>query len=216
VLAEPLNSDERLQTSIELATYYDLTRQLAEAGQRDQALQIMDELISSAPAPFKALVQAAEIEVHLALEDAQAAEQAAGELDATVEALGVELLRFKWLEYMGRIRELQADLAAAADFYRRRIEQSPTGTRALLNLGRCYRKMGKLDQAQEVPKLALLRSPYHPLGLFELAQVEDAQGHRRQATEHLRRSLEVWAQADSTFAPAREAREKLHAWTVAG
>ncbi len=48
-----------------------------------------------------------------------------------------------------------------------------------------------------------------------MALTEDAQGRRRQAIEHLRRALEVWADADSTCAPALEARDKLQVWVEA-
>lgn len=249
ILAEPLSPDERLQTNMELAAYYDLTgqlrraneicshalqegegsasplwiimtrvelaRQLAEAGLREQSLEIVSDLKTGSPLPFKPLVLLAPIEVYLELGDPKAAEDAASEFESVIETMGIELLRFKWLEAMGRIREQQSDFEAACDFYRRRIELAPTGTRAHLDLGRCYRKMSRLNQAQEALELALTRSPYSPRILLEMALTEDAQGRRRQAIEHLRRALEVWADADSTCAPALEARDKLQVWVEA-
>ena len=113
---------------------------------------------------------------------------------------------------MGRIREKQSNFDEASDFFRRRLELTPNAAKGRRDLGRCYRKMGNLDGAQEALKLALLRSPYDPLILHEMAMMEDARGHRTQAILHLKRALKVWAQADSSFAPARESREKLAAW----
>jgi tetratricopeptide (TPR) repeat protein len=154
----------------------------------------------------------APLEVYLTLGDLEEAEKAAGELESTIEATGLELLRFKWLEAMGRIREQQSDFAAACDFYRRRIELAPTGTRAHRFLGRCYRKMGRLAEAREALELALTRSPYNPHTLLEMGLLEEAQGRRREAIGRLERAMEVWAEADSACAPAREAKEKLETW----
>lgn len=75
--------------------------------------------------------------------------------------------------------------------------------------------MGRLAESREALELALSRFPYHPRVLLQLALTKDAQGDRDQAIKHLRRALEVWADADSAYAPAREAREKLQAWSTA-
>ncbi len=249
ILADPLSPDERLQISMELAEYYDLTgqtgrgnqvtrdalqesgesasplwviltraelaRQLAAMGLREESLAILNDLESGVPVSFRPLVVLAPPEVYLELGELDAAESAANDLGSTIETMGLELLRFKWLEAMGRVRERQSDLEAASDFFRQRVELSPTGTRGPLDLGRCYRKMGRLAESREALELALSRLPYHPRVLLQLALSKDAQGDRDQAIKHLRRALEVWADADSACAPAREARDKLQAWSKA-
>ena len=198
-----------------ILTRVELARQLAAAGLRQQSLEVLSDLESASPLSYRPLVLIAPIEVYLELGNLEAAEDAVSELESTIEAMGVEILRFKSLEAMGRIREKQTDFAAACDFFRHRMELAPTGTRGPLDLGRCYRKMGRLKESREALELALTRSPYHPRVLLQMALTEDARGRRDQAMEHLRRALVVWADADSACAPAPEARDKLQAWSKA-
>ncbi|MBD3334531.1 MAG: tetratricopeptide repeat protein [Candidatus Eisenbacteria bacterium] len=208
-------AEGRASTLWILLTKNELARQLARAGRVEDALAMVAELRSSYSLAFKPLVVLAPVEVHLELEDSEAAEKAAGELASTIESMGLELLRFKWLEAMGRIREQQGRFEEAEDFYRRRIDLRPDGVRIYHYLGRCLHKMGRLEEAREALSAALTRSPHQPRVLLEMALVEHESGRTARALEHLRTALDVWSKADSTFAPARQAREKLEDWSRA-
>ncbi len=213
VLGDALREAEGEATPLwMMLTRVELASKLAQAQRRDEALAMVAEVQSKTPLAFRPLAQLAPLEVHLRLGEPEAAEEAARALESTIDVMGLEILRFKWFEAMGRIRELQSDYAAACDFLRRRIELAATGTRAHVDLGRCYRKMGSLEKARETLDLGLSRSPYDPRILFELAKTEHELGRGSRAREHLERALEVWSNADSAYAPAREARETLALW----
>jgi len=189
-----------------------LATALAEAGHPEQALQEVHQLRESTPLPLRPLCYRALVEVTVKLGRLGEAEEAADELAAHIESQGVQLLQFLWLRSMGSIREEQGDFDAACDFYRRRIEQRPAEAQGHYDLGRCYRKMGNLNEARESLASSLQRSPYGPRSNYEMALVEDGLGHRQQALEYLHRALQVWADPDSAYAPAREAREMLRRW----
>ncbi|MBU2693048.1 MAG: protein kinase [Candidatus Eisenbacteria bacterium] len=196
-----------------LLTQIDLARQLAKAGRREQSIEWLDKMKANAPLPYRTLVLLGPLEVYPELGDLTSAEAAADELETIIKAMNLELLRFKWMEAMGRIREKQGNFDEASDFFRRRIEISPAGVAPYRDLGRCYRKMGKFKEAGAALEVALKRAPYHPLTLLEMALTNEAMGRRVPALENLNRVLEIWADADSSFAPAQEARELKRGWS---
>lgn len=195
-----------------ILTQVNLAEWLAGGGQEAEALALLDDILKNCPLPFRPLGLLAPISVHIELGNLEEAESAAADLESMIESLNLGLLRFKWMETMGRIREQQSDYEVALDFFQQRIDLSPTGSEAHLDIGRCHRKAGNLDQAEASLTLALSRSPYNPSILYEMALLADRQGERSRAVDHLERALEVWALADSAYAPVRKARDTLRSW----
>ena len=79
----------------------------------------------------------------------------------------------------------------------------------LRDIGRCYRKLGDLDKAEDYLNDARRVVPADPWVLYELALVAAESGDVDVAVELLESALEVWVDADPEFRYAREAREKL-------
>ena len=74
------------------------------------------------------------------------------------------------------------------------------------DIGRCYRLLGDFDMAESHLLENLARDPYDPMANLELGRVYSESGQHAEARERLEIALEVWADADPGYEPAREAR----------
>jgi tetratricopeptide (TPR) repeat protein len=79
-------------------------------------------------------------------------------------------------------------------------------------IGKCYRKLGEFEKAEETIQKALKLEPFSPLAHYELALVYWQQDEKQQAMEHLKTTLYVWEEADAKYKPAKKAREKFVEW----
>jgi arylsulfatase A-like enzyme/predicted Zn-dependent protease len=75
-----------------------------------------------------------------------------------------------------QLREKQGHLAEAADLYRAEIEDSPRNFRALYNLSRVYRLMGREDDELETLNRTIEVEPDFPLPYFYLARIDLRRG----------------------------------------
>ena len=112
------------------------------------------------------------------------------------------------LSDLGRIEERAGDYEAAIESYRAAMELDPGGN-LHRQVGRVLRKAGRLDEAEAELREALRSVPAHPRTHLEMALLLEVRGDTAGAVEHLGSALAAWENADESFEPAREAREKL-------
>jgi tetratricopeptide (TPR) repeat protein/TolB-like protein len=180
------------------------------AGQADVAKDTLASIAARLSPPNDVLLALGQLNLYLALEDADSVEAAIEGLDRFIEAWGLEYARPMAIRAQGRVLEIRGDCVEAIVSYRRTLELWPTSVEvALVDIGRCYRKLQRFDEAEDHLTRLLELRPYNPLAHYELGLVYADSGDREKALEHLRTALEVWSDADTVYKPAREAREKL-------
>jgi len=89
----------------------------------------------------------------------------------------------------------------------------PTHYNLIEAIGRTHRLLGNHSQSIQNFEDLLKSSPISAHGNFELAKSYYAGGNRKKALEHLKTTLDVWKNADATYKPAIEAREKWTQWS---
>ena len=80
-----------------------------------------------------------------------------------------------------------------------------------IDIGRCQRKLGDAEAAEQSLRRRLESNPYDPSAHYELALVFADRGDDAQAIQHLETALAVWQNADPGYQPALKAREQLAA-----
>jgi len=159
--------------------------------------------------PFDQLVPFGAATIHLELEEADSLEADLVGLEGLIQTFGLEGLRPFLLLAEGRVFEWRGECDQAILNYRRALEIGPENIGAYVHLGRCHRKLGDLSRAEEELQHYLSIRPARGEARYELALVYEAMGERERALQELREALEVWAEAEPQFEPARQARQKL-------
>jgi tetratricopeptide (TPR) repeat protein len=185
------------------------------AGQVEKARQILASVEQQLQPPFDQLGSIGHLAIALELEDADAVEAAIPGLEALISGLGVQALQPLVLYAKASVYELRGDCDQALELYREVLDNNPTGTSVLRDIGRCQRKLGDDDAADQSLRQGLSSSPYDPKGHYELALVFADRGDTDQAVQHLETALAVWENADPGYKPALKAREKLAQLTPA-
>jgi tetratricopeptide (TPR) repeat protein len=180
-----------------------------DAGREAEAFAVIEEVRGRLPAPFDVLIAVGEVGIHLSREDADAIEAAIPGVERAIEALRYEIIRPRLVFARGRVHELRGEYAEALEQYEEERRLSPTDFSIPAQLGRCYRELGEHERAIELFQESLRVSPWHPRTNYDIALAYEAVGRVDEARTHLQRSLEVWADADSEYAPPRNAREAL-------
>ena len=190
-----------------------------DAGRFGEAADLVEDL-KGVTSPWVRDHVAPRAEIHFVLETSgvEAAREKHAEWVRRVDANGSEDLQWTVRADLGRIQERAGEHADALESYRTAIaldpEMDPCGRglsigKLHLGAGRVLRKMGRLDEAETELRESLRHVPSLPGAHLELALVLEARGDVGGAVEHLRSALAAWENADETFEPAREAREKL-------
>jgi tetratricopeptide (TPR) repeat protein len=179
------------------------------AGRIDVARDTIDAIAARLSPPFDILIPFGTTRLYFALEDADSLEVAADGLDRVIDAFGLEVLSAYSIYLRGRALELRGDCSQAIISYGRALELVPASTEWNRDLGRCLRKLGRLDEARLQLERVLRVSPSDPQAHYEMALVHSQGGDTERAIEQLRSALDVWEDAEATYRPARAAREKL-------
>ena len=112
----------------------------------------------------------------------------------------------------GRLLENEGKLEDALKVYTESLLYSPSHYELRKAIGRTQRLLGNYRQSiqifEDLLKGNLTSGPRN----FELAKSYYADGNRNKALEHLEIVLNVWENADVTYKPAIEAREKWSQW----
>ena len=179
----------------------------AEAGREDEAFAQVTEAGTQLAPPFDGLIPLGEMQIYLALEDADAIEATLPGVEAFIDALQYEVIRPAVVNARGRVHELRGEYREAIQQYEEEQRLNPASSTINMKLGRCYRELGELDQAVGHLEEALKSSPFGPRTNYEMALTYEAMGRMNEAREHLRRALDIWSEADSEYRWARRARE---------
>jgi tetratricopeptide (TPR) repeat protein len=182
---------------------------LAEAGHADKAFAILREAELELVQPFNRNIPLGYLGLYLELEDADRAEAAHADAEARIEESGHGWVRGQLHFASGRIHELRRDYERAVSSYSEASAFSPINATIGRYLGRCYRALGRLDEAMQQLRTSLKIAPYAPESHYELARVYADAGETERAVEHLRIALSVWDEADPGFKAAGEARDLL-------
>lgn len=178
------------------------------AGREAEALRRLEAYAARLTPPMDLIVPIGYVSYYLEMEDPEGLEGSIARADAAIQALGYEALRPLLAYATGRMHELRGEHEEALDSYRRELELDATDAAIHGQIGRCQRKLGRLDEAERSLHRMLDVLPAHPRGHYDLALVYERRGERGRAIEHLDRALLAWADADDAYRPAREAREK--------
>jgi tetratricopeptide (TPR) repeat protein len=179
---------------------------LVEAGEAGAALDSLSSIRKTLAPPLDVMGSLGEVAVYVELEDAEKLAEAIAALDGMIQTLGFENLRWIAVRAEARLLELQGDCEQAVDRYSAAFEFEPTEVELGTDIGRCERKLGRLEDAAASLARALKVRPADAEALLELALVREAAGDREEALEQVEAALEVWSEADQAFAPAAEAR----------
>ncbi len=179
------------------------------AGQRERALTLLDSLTTQLQPAQDAVVPMGRMAVFEALDRPDDLEAAVAEGRAMLERTGVRALENLVLFYGGRVHEMRGDWQAAIEAYTRQRENDPTDYSVPSRLGRCYRKLGQLDRAEDLILQTLKLKPSNGRAHYDLALVYQRMGRKDDAVSHLRQALNTWAAADDGFPWAQRARAKL-------
>lgn len=178
----------------------------AQAGREDEAFAMVEGARSQLPPPFDALAPLGELQIYLALEDADAIEATLPGVESFITSFQYEALRPVMFRAQALVHELRGEYREAIEQYEEQGRLSPSNTLIPISLGRCYRGLGEHDRAVSSIQESLRGSPFSPRANYELALAYEAMGRMDEARTHLDRALEVWADADPGYRPAERAR----------
>ena len=182
-----------------------------DAGREDQARAMLASVEPQLQPPFDNLAALGHVTIALAVDDADAAEAALPRVQAFIDQLGVQAMQPAVTGARARILELRDRCEEAIPLFREELEDNPSDISVNTDIGRCQRKTGDLDVAEESLRTSLRSSPYSPTVHYQMALVFEARGDTATAVEHLETAMTVWGKADEVYKPAREAREELEA-----
>ena len=93
---------------------------------------------------------------------------------SAASAINATLLSLRY--NMAQLREKQNRLAEAADLYLQEIADSPKSFKAIFNLSRVYRLMGREDEEFDALQKTIETEPEFPIAYFYLARIELRRG----------------------------------------
>ena len=108
--------------------------------------------------------------------------------------------------------ENEGKFEEALKMYTASLLYSPSHYELRKAIGRTQRLLGNHSQSIVIFEDLLKGSPISGPRNYELAKSYYADGNRNKALEHLEIVLNIWENADATYKPAIEAREKWSQW----
>jgi len=184
-----------------------------KVGQEERARQTLAAISQQLAPPFDGLIPVGRLSLALEVEDPDEAEAAIAGVQQFIDAFGAATLNALALEGRARVLEMRHQYAEAAEAFARQLADDPTDMSVHIDIGRCQRLAGDLAAAERSLNRGLVAFPNSPTAHYQLALVADQRGDTSAAVEHLQRAAAVWADADATFRPATEVRDKLAALT---
>ena len=179
------------------------------AGMTDVAFDSLASFDAQLEPPFDVMLPLGQLGIYNELEDADSIEATLEGIDRFIRAFGIEAARSIHTRAQGRVLELRGDCAQAVVYYQETRELAPSEHGPDMDLGRCYRLMDRLEEAESHLMRYLQVRPSNPRVNYELALVYQAAGQSDRALEHLRTALDVWSEAEPGYEQARLARDKL-------
>ena len=182
-----------------------------DAGESEKAIAILDELRTQLEPPLDNIVPYGYMFVYSHLGETDKAEEAIVGATQLARDFGQEGLLLNVVFIQGRIHEKKEGYEQAITYYERFLEDIPNNYEVYKNIARCYRKLGKLNEAEEYIQKCLEMRPAYGMINYEAALIYLTKGDTTRALEYLETANEVWKDADADFEMAEEARKKLEA-----
>jgi tetratricopeptide (TPR) repeat protein/tRNA A-37 threonylcarbamoyl transferase component Bud32 len=179
------------------------------AGDTARAFRLLDSLGRRLQPPFDRVRAIGQLDLALALEDADQIDSAAAAVEGLIERLSVEIIRPLVAYARGRAHFLRGEFREAIVSWEQERRRDPSDWSISRQLGEAYRGLGELERAEQLILEAQRVSPASPRTHYELALVYAEMGRHDDAVASLRRALEVWSNADPHYVWARRARDKL-------
>ena len=112
----------------------------------------------------------------------------------------------------GKVLESEGKYHEALMTYNESLSLSPTHYELRKAIGKVHRILGEYDKSVKIFNKLLLPSPKTGELNLEIAKSYYMNGNIQKALEHLKATLDVWENADTTYKPAIEARSKWSEW----
>jgi tetratricopeptide (TPR) repeat protein len=181
-----------IRRSVEIHNY-------VSAGDTVIALRILQELNEEIIPPYNRLTDIGHLNVYRSTKDTARIRETIPRAEEAIEILNFEIFRPLILSAEGLIEEKKGDYEKAIEFYERSLEANPNRVGVHVDIGRCYRMLGKFNKARERIQLRLDRNPYNPEANYEMGIVYYEDGEIEEATEYIKKALNVLEEADSGF-----------------
>jgi tetratricopeptide (TPR) repeat protein len=179
------------------------------AGKDEVAFQFAREIENLGP-PFDIMIQWAYLDIYLELEDPEGIEEYLEIIEDYSRERQIEISRAYLSWARGKIHEARGEYETAINYYLKSIEQYPVSMGWKFHIGRCYRMNKQYRKAEENFKIITDWHPFWPEELYEFGLLYAEWGKHDKAVEYLNRALDIWENADSTYKPAKLARQKLN------
>ena len=179
---------------------------------KEIVFQILEDLKTQLFAPLDKLISLGYMYIYLELGDINNAEKAVSEVGEFIKELKVEALQPIIVNASGEINELRGEYEHAIRNYQEVLILLPNALAVNTRLGRCYRKTQDLKKAEEYVQKTLKIHPYWPGANYEMALIYYDMGKKEEALEYLKKTLQIWKNADPEYKKAAEARELLNDW----
>jgi len=204
-----LAEKEKYDTRFEIlrTRSYSLVRYIV-AGKTNVAFQYARE-IENLGSPFDGMILQTYLDIYLELEHAEGIEEYLEKYEAYCEAMEIEISR-AWSSWArGKLHETKEEYEAAIQHYLQSIELYPISPSWRFHIGRCYRMNKEYKKAEEHFQKIIDLHPFWPEELYEFGLVYAEWGKHAKALEYIRRANSIWENADTTYALAMRARQKL-------
>jgi tetratricopeptide (TPR) repeat protein len=175
----------------------------------EEAFDILEELSRELQPPLDNVVNVGYMFVYVELDMVEEAELAMAGVEELAKDFGEDMLLTNVYYAKGMVSETKEEYDEAIENYEKYLELEPTGINIHRNIGRCFRKLGKLKDAEEQIQIILQNRPFNPKNSYEAALLYLDMGDNEKAIEYLKITNDIWKDADEDYDLANEAREKL-------
>jgi tetratricopeptide (TPR) repeat protein/tRNA A-37 threonylcarbamoyl transferase component Bud32 len=183
--------------------------QYARAGRVDVARDTLRALRARLTGLLASFAEYGRMSVAVESEDADSIDAVLPQVDSLIARFSFAVFRAEREHAAGLAQELRGRCDTAIPSYRRALESQPMMRAARLGLARCARMLGDLDEAERRLTALLRARPYHPIALFEMAQVHRARGEEDEAVRLLERANRVLENAETSCMWAERTRAAL-------
>lgn len=179
---------------------------LVKAGRFDEAKKILEDCKLKIPSPNNKIIALGYIKYFLRQGQLEEVEKQIPVLEEFIKIAASDILKTIISNTRAQVHEIKGDYAAA-------IKNCDEGLKVDLNYkslkmikARCLGRLKRYEEAETILREILIKDPYNPEWNYELAVIYLDMGRKDAASEHLRRSLETWKEADANYEPAQKAK----------
>ncbi len=202
--------EERTPRPVVMANYVLPNLELyVSADREERAFEIIRQAENELVPPFSNVIPFAYLGVYVALDDADKASEALAAAEELAQQMEAGWVRDDLLAARGWIHELRGEYEQAIESYQEALELKPQDVTRLRFIGRCYRMLGRLAEAEAALAKNLTVTRYNAKTHYEIALVYADMGDGARAIEHLTIAARVLEGADATCETAQKVREKL-------